>query len=439
MPLSVKKILDSTLAMLLEKLAADGFAKGGDLTLIRSTPDSICSIDFQPDKYNTKSEGKFAVNVSLWYPELARERGERDDTVHQTGGLHLTQRLAMLALAPGKTVPVDKWWEVSQSTDPRSLFKEIHSLWEQLGRRWLAENENLSLALPRIVRQGSGYYAATALFVAGDIAAAKETARTIWKGKRPGYPERIEWAWKRRLFDIEQLKAVLGDESPETQLIALDTLWKIARFDSSIAALAGELAEPLTRDPDQDVALRANDLRRSLYLQDGALRIIPREIPSLKKLPRNAITALAGRCARRVEANIAPHWKGADRACLETISAAIGIVEDIAAGKRPESEARAASKQLGSIHKAAKKATAKNPEAALAEAAIKTALWATEAVSGGATAAEIAARASTHAVAEKQSPEIRKAIWDDFDHLVQLATADGWQDNTPVSPERFRT
>ncbi len=436
---SVKKVLDLIIGILLERLADEGFVAGGNLTLIRPKPEAVCAFNIQPDKYNKKIHGKFTVNLSLWYPELAAERGEIDDTVLKTGGLHLTQRLAMLAPAPpdGRRARIDTWWEVSESTDPQKVAATIYSLWEQFGRGWLAQNGTLASALPRVVRQWSEYHAATALYAAGDIAGAKEKAQAIWRGSHPGFPERIEWAWKRKLFDLADLRTTLDDEHHQDRIIAIDTLWKLARADGDIATLAGDLVGTLVQDPDPVVARHAKELRESLYIGDDAVRIIPRDVPALAKLSKNAAIAFGARCARRVQGNISRYWPAVKPEQLTVIAHSLETVEDIAAGKRAQSDARIVSKQLEPIRRAVKQAAEKSEEVALAESAVDSACWAAQAVTGGATAAEVAARMSSHAVPEPQAAKVRRQIWEDFDLLLESSTAERWGSDTPVGPEKF--
>jgi hypothetical protein len=151
---------------------------------------------------------------------------------------------------------------------------------------------------------------------------------------------------------------------------------------------------------------------------------IPTE-EDLLKLPRWACVAFAARCARRVQPFFAA-WKSATQKQVDAVHRAITLAEASARVGRAEaslSDARAATRAAN---------------AADAVAACDAARAAAAAASTAAVYPTFAPRAARDAAAESEFADGDTAvIWSDYDRLLALATAEGWDDATPVDVNRL--
>lgn len=157
--------------------------------------------------------------------------------------------------------------------------------------------------------------------------------------------------------------------------------------------------------------------------------LIPRKC-EIAKLPRWARVAFAARCARRVLPLFQAGWPEAPTGRIKAVIKAVEAAERGPDGSHivthASAAATAASARGATI--AAKMATV----AAITTAAVKSA--ANAATDAAAYVVYMAVDAAAEAAA---STAADVAIRADFDHLVATSIAEGWTDQTDVTPEVF--
>jgi hypothetical protein len=173
----------------------------------------------------------------------------------------------------------------------------------------------------------------------------------------------------------------------------------------------------------------------------------------LASVPLRALVALVARCARRVQ----PLWGGLDSEKQVQLERAVEIAEGVAAGTLSTLDARNAEGVRTSDW------TAKRPDFAAWRTASGVAIYALAcaccdssreaalaatlalrethfATAGNAADLGEAERAVEGAFAASGCPALRRtalAVRQDMERLLELATKQGWGDETPVSPGIF--
>jgi len=156
---------------------------------------SIKVTNLQASWTNLGSEGRFTLNLGVYFPEAARLHGlfpvtdkplESHCVVHQRIGF----------LMPGGR---DFWWEVTALTDLDDLAAQVVDAWERYGRSWLDEHTDVLKARDFMIRLGMPFWAAVFSLVAGNQSDAAAFLDQALKetGSRPDFQITLR-TWGRK-------------------------------------------------------------------------------------------------------------------------------------------------------------------------------------------------------------------------------------------------
>ena len=139
-------------AVLSESLApalkAAGYRRSAR-TWRRVGPSSVRVVNAQGSAWNDGAEGRFTLNLALYFPALAplvawgrtAERPTEPDC-------QVRQRIGFL-LPDGQ----DHWWRVAPGSDLPALAGELQETWEHVGAPWMDAHDDLDAARPLIAGQ----------------------------------------------------------------------------------------------------------------------------------------------------------------------------------------------------------------------------------------------------------------------------------------------
>lgn len=170
----IDSIVRERLAPLLKK---NGFKKKAR-NFYRECPDRIEVINVQASQWNECNEGKFTINVGVYYPEISKileappvsgAPKEYDCTVRERIGL----------LTPENK---DQWWHIDGTVNDLNLSEDVANQVEKICLPWLSEMSDLENVKSYVVKNMA--------FVAAGIA--------LFQGKREEASELIEKALKQK-------------------------------------------------------------------------------------------------------------------------------------------------------------------------------------------------------------------------------------------------
>lgn len=165
--------------------------------------------------------------------------------------------------------------------------------------------------------------------------------------------------------------------------------------------------------------------------ESGGVKVPLPSKDELARLPRRALMAFAGRCARRLQPLFTHSWPGAPKEHVEAVDRAIALVQTSAVSPVSTSDLAAAAK---AAYAAA--ADAKGGLAALAAyAAADAAAFADAFGDAFGDAAVDAADAAANAVYDHA--DATAVMRRDYELLSAAAKREAWNDDTSVPPEFF--
>jgi hypothetical protein len=130
------------------RLKAAGYQKSGRSFRL-AAPRAIKVTNLEASWTNVASEGKFTVNVAVYFPEAVDLQGVHQVTDRPTvKDCVVQQRIGLLL-----PVRTDHWWEVDDSTDLDSLALEVGLAWEEAGKPWLDEHAHFASARAFMVNE----------------------------------------------------------------------------------------------------------------------------------------------------------------------------------------------------------------------------------------------------------------------------------------------
>jgi|GEM_PF-2277439 len=229
--------------------------------------------------------------------------------------------------------------------------------------------------------------------------------RTLWRYEQ--HASRIE-------LDLDRFR---------DEMIALTR----AQVDRAIA----EMELTLGQSAGRVIEVHASDTLKLTQIGEACSAGVPTE-EEIRALPRWARVAFAARCARRVLPLVKHFWKDLPEYHLQTLSHTVDTAEQAARDGMPVSAPRPSAEVF--------------PEAAdfdvyspLAYAAADAAVYAARAASlisdTASTEAVANAIRAAEGVSDSSTPE--QLIRRDFEMILDLAKANNWHDDTPVSPSVF--
>jgi hypothetical protein len=162
------RIIDAVIAgALVAPLEAAGYQRSAR-TWRRVGATCVRVVNAQGSAWNTGAEGRFTLNLGLYFPALAPLVGwgrvaERP-----------TEPECQVRMRIGYLLPegLDHWWIVTPDADVSALAIEVRTAWEHFGAPWLEAHDNLEAARPLVAKQYA-YGAAAVSLALGDRADAE--------------------------------------------------------------------------------------------------------------------------------------------------------------------------------------------------------------------------------------------------------------------------
>ena len=150
-------------------LKKEGFKKKAR-DFYREYEDRIEVINVQASKWNDGAEGKFTVNVGVYYPEIA----EITDAIPVKGmpkeyDCTITERIGLLT--PEKK---DEWWKIDSSTNDSEVSERVAKQVEVLCIPWLARMSTLNEVKVAVAKSNRAFVAAGIALFQGSPEEAKE-------------------------------------------------------------------------------------------------------------------------------------------------------------------------------------------------------------------------------------------------------------------------
>lgn len=152
----IDTIIKEGLAPLLKK---NGFKKKAR-NFYRESEDRIEILNVQASQWNEGNEGKFTINIGVYYPEISEITGappvkgmpkEYDCTVRERIG-HLSSDNQ------------DRWWNVDGTVNDLEISENVANLVEQLCLPWLSKMSDLEKVKNSIINKLAFVAAGIALF-----------------------------------------------------------------------------------------------------------------------------------------------------------------------------------------------------------------------------------------------------------------------------------
>lgn len=135
----------------------------------RRRGEGIDVVTVQPSKWNARGEGKFTVNLGIYFPAV--ERLLSPEPVIEApgdGNCHARRRLGQLMPTEN-----DHWWSIDKRTDLRALSAEVEAGLTAFGLPWFESVPDVRAAVSLLEAEESYYIAAAAWLACGDRAAAR--------------------------------------------------------------------------------------------------------------------------------------------------------------------------------------------------------------------------------------------------------------------------
>ena len=105
---------------------------------------------------NRGLDGKFTINLGVYFPEAAKLHGEFrvTDTPSESDCI-VSERI-------GKVMPAghDHWWKLTETTNIRALGDEVAAAWSQYGEPWLVAHTDPAQARAFMLQLGSPFWGA---------------------------------------------------------------------------------------------------------------------------------------------------------------------------------------------------------------------------------------------------------------------------------------
>jgi hypothetical protein len=180
-------------------LKHEGFQKSAR-TYRRNLDGCIQIINIQGSSWNSGDQGRFTINLAVYYPEAARIDGfsrltdrpvESDCLVRQRIGL----------LMPDRN---DFWWAFDADSDLDKIAREVSSAWTTYGKPWLAECSTPDGAFRFILSLKNPYWASIFSLMQGNRETAKNyLAEAVIQARNPHLYSRLQdWGRLNGLVEL---------------------------------------------------------------------------------------------------------------------------------------------------------------------------------------------------------------------------------------------
>lgn len=159
-------------------LKARGFTRD-KRTWRRAHGDAIQVVNVQASQWNAGPEGRFTINLGLYFPSIAKLLGERAVEKPKEYECHLRQRIGTVVSKR------DHWWTIDPNADANDLAVDTAEKLEKHGLPWLEARRTLADA-SRALDGAQAVWTPLALAVAaGDAKTARARYAAAKKDLRP--------------------------------------------------------------------------------------------------------------------------------------------------------------------------------------------------------------------------------------------------------------
>jgi hypothetical protein len=169
---AIANLVDAVLAeSLVPALRAAGYRRAAR-TWRRVGPATTRVVNVQGSAWNSADEGRFTINLGLYFPALAPFVGW-GRTAERPTEPDCQVRMRIGFLLPGG---LDHWWTITPATDIIVLAGEVRDAWVRYGAHWMETYDDLEAARPLVAKQYA-YGAAAVSLALGDRAEAERLVR----------------------------------------------------------------------------------------------------------------------------------------------------------------------------------------------------------------------------------------------------------------------
>lgn len=126
-------------------------------------------VNVQGSQWNAEDEGRFTVNLGVYFPTVVPFLDWMRETERPTeGDCVVNERIGFVMPAR-----LDHWWAVTSETDLSALAREVREAWEQFGAPWLDAHADLEAARTLAMHKNLPYWAAAVSLALNDQASAR--------------------------------------------------------------------------------------------------------------------------------------------------------------------------------------------------------------------------------------------------------------------------
>ena len=189
----IARIIDAVLAdALAAPLKAAGYRRTGR-NWRRFSSASVRVVNAQASTWNSGDEGRFTLNLGLYFRALAPLVGW-GRTAERPTEADCQVRMRIGFLLPTHQ---DHWWAVTSRTDQAVLAAEIRAAWQDHGSPWFEQYDDLDAARPLVAEQYAYGSAAVSLALGDRADAERRFAETLAACTQRGRGELLR-AWGRQ-------------------------------------------------------------------------------------------------------------------------------------------------------------------------------------------------------------------------------------------------
>jgi hypothetical protein len=192
----IGKLIDEVVALGLKQLMKENGFKKKRRNFYKEENGVYQILNVQGSIFNDANEGRFTVNLGIFFPEINKLVG-----IHHLQGVP-TEPDCTLRQRVGHLTPqgTDHWWRVQPGDPIEQIAEHLKSLVANYGLPWLDRNRQISVALPLLKKQNPFVAAATALYE-GNREEAKKIINDLIARKTAAASHARYWGKKHRLIE----------------------------------------------------------------------------------------------------------------------------------------------------------------------------------------------------------------------------------------------
>ena len=192
----VKNVIDSIISLQLKPLLKDEGYRKASRTFRYFGNNFVKVVNVQASSWNSSEDGKFTINLGVYFPKLAEVHDYLDVSDKPTESECLVSTRIGL-LMPTKE---DFWWSVDKESSISKLSQELSDSWLRYGKPWIDKHSDLFEARKFYLDNFYfPYIVAMMSVVLGDMKMATQMA-TKTVADHPEMYERVsKWASKNNI------------------------------------------------------------------------------------------------------------------------------------------------------------------------------------------------------------------------------------------------